>query len=138
MLMHKNVTDLILKAFFTVYRDLGYGFLERIYEIAMLMKTRELGLEVRRQAPIDVYYQGEKIGRYAADLVVNDLVIVEIKAAKALCEENEAQLLNYLRATEYEVGLLLNFGYRSQFKRLVFENCRKGTRSTQNTRKNAE
>jgi GxxExxY protein len=138
MLMHEDLTDLILKAYFTVYRDLGYGFLERVYEIAMGMTARELGLKVCRQVPIDVYYLGEKIGRYAADLVINDLVIVEIKAAKALCEENEAQLLNYLRATKYEVGLLLNFGYRAQFKRFVFENGRKGTRSTRNTRNNAE
>jgi GxxExxY protein len=136
--MHKDVTDLILGAFYQVYRDLGYGFLERIYEIAMLMKTRELGLHVQRQLPIDVHYQGEKIGRYFADLAVNHAVIVEIKAAKAICEENEAQLLNYLKATDYEVGLLLNFGYRPQFKRLVFANDRKGTRTTQTTRMNAE
>ena len=135
MLMHKDITDRILKAFYQVYQDLGYGFLERIYEMAMLMKTRELGLRVQRQVPIDVYYEGEKIGRYAADLVVNELIIVEIKAARALCEENEAQLLNYLRATQFEVGLLLNFGYRSEVRRFVFGNDRKGTR---NTRINAD
>jgi GxxExxY protein len=138
MLLHKEVTDLILNAFYQVYRDLGYGFLEHIYEIAMLMKTRELGLQVRKQLPIDVHYQGVKIGRYFADLAVNHVVIVEIKSAKALCEENEAQLLNYLRATNYEVGLLLNFGYRPAFKRLVFENSRKGTQTPQTTRMNAE
>jgi GxxExxY protein len=143
MLMYKDVTDLILRAFYQVYRDLGYGFLEHIYEIAMLMKTRELGLEVRNQLPIDVHFQGVKIGRYFADLAVNHVVIVEIKAAKGLCEENEAQLLNYLRATDYEVGFLLNFGYRPEFRRFVFENSRKGkgmngTRTTRMTQKAAD
>jgi GxxExxY protein len=138
MLLHENVTKIILKAFFQVYRDLGYGFREQIYEIAMAMTAQELGLEVNRQELIIINYKGKTIGKNKADMVINDLIIVEIKAAKALCEEHEAQLLNYLKATKYEVGLLLNFGYRSQFKRLVFENDRKGTRSTQNARKNAD
>jgi GxxExxY protein len=133
MFIHKEITETILKAFFQVYCELGYGFLERIYQIAMEMTTRQLGLNIQRQAPVKVRFRGEVIGSYWADLVVNDLVIVEIKAVKMLCEEHEAQLLNYLKATKYEIGLLLNFGPRPQVKRLVFDNERKGTQSTQIT-----
>jgi GxxExxY protein len=138
VLLHKSVTDLILNAFFQVYNDLGYGFLERVYEIAMLMTVREMGLDVNSQVPVAVNFQGKVIGKYRADLVINDLIIVEVKAAKALCEENEAQILNYLKATKYEVGLLLNFGPRPQFKRFVFDNIRKGTRTTRITRINTD
>jgi GxxExxY protein len=136
--LHENITKMILKAYFQVYGDLGYGFLERIYQIAIEMTLRELGLRIQRQMPIAVSYKHEVIGNYIADLVVNDLVIVEIKAAKALCEEHEAQVLNYLRATKYEVGLLLNFGCNPQFKRFIFDNWRKGTRTTRTTRINTE
>jgi GxxExxY protein len=129
---------MILKAFFQVYGDLGYGFLERIYQIAMEMTSRELGLSIQRQMPIEVSYRGEVIGNYFADLVLNDLVLVEIKAVKALCEEHDAQVLNYLKATKYEVGLLLNFGCKPQFKRFIFDNWRKRTRTTRTTRMNTD
>ena len=123
---HGNVTELILKAFFEVYRRLGYGFLEKVYENSTAIAARRLGLTVTQQAPISVYFGETVVGEYFADLLVNDLVIVELKGVKALAEEHEAQLLNYLKATRYEVGLLLNFGPKPQCKRKVYDNRFKG------------
>jgi GxxExxY protein len=131
---HKDVTDKILKAFYTVYNQLGYGFLERVYENALALELRQLGLQVACQFPIQVYYDGQVVGEFFADVVVNDLVVVEIKAVRTLVTEHEAQLLNYLNATEYEVGLLLNFGPKPEIKRKVFDNERK----TYRTRRSAE
>jgi GxxExxY protein len=105
---HKDITNLIIKAFYTVYNTLGYGFLEKVYENAMVIELRKLGLKVVPQARIVVYYDGQEVGEYSADLLVEDAVIVELKATRALVSDNEAQLLNYLKATIYEVGLLLN------------------------------
>jgi GxxExxY protein len=125
-LKHKDITDKILYAFFkVVYPKLGYGFLEKVYENAMVIALNDLGLEVRPQSKIDVYFQGQVVGEYYADLLVEEAVIVELKAATHLMNEHEAQLLNYLRATPYEVGLLLNFGPKPDFRRKVFENHRK-------------
>lgn len=107
---HSDLTQLTIKGFFNVYRNLGYGFLEKVYENALVKELTHLGLKVVQQMPIKVYYLGELVGTYFADIVVNDLVIIEIKAHEALCPEHEAQLLNYLKVTKYEVGLLLNFG----------------------------
>jgi GxxExxY protein len=126
-LIHAGITGPLLDAFFEVYRELGYGFLERVYANALAIAARDRGLEIRQQVPIRVHYKGLLIGEYAADLVANGLVITELKAARALADEHQAQLLNYLRATPYEVGLLLNFGPKAEFKRMVFENSRKGS-----------
>jgi len=126
---HKATTDLILKAFYKVYNTLGYGFLEKVYEKAMVLELRKMGLKAVSQAPIQVFYEGEVVGEYAADLLVEDTVIVELKAVRALAAEHEAQLLNYLKATIYEVGLLLNFGPKPQVKRKVYDNERKGSLS---------
>jgi GxxExxY protein len=104
---------------------LGYGFLEKVYENAMKLELTKIGLKVERQKNIIVYYEGKEVGNYFADLVVNDLVVVELKAAESLCEEHEYQLINYLKATNIEVGLLLNFGKRPEFKRKIFTNDRK-------------
>ena len=123
---HKALTDLILKAFYKVYNTLGYGFLEKVYENAMVLELRKMGLKVVSQAPIQVFYEGHVVGEYSADLLVEDAVIVELKAVRALAAEHEAQLLNYLKATRYEVGLLLNFGPKPQVKRKVYDNERKG------------
>ncbi|HEV8131083.1 MAG TPA: GxxExxY protein [Acidobacteriota bacterium] len=123
---HGQITDLILKAFFQVYGKLGYGFSEKIYENSMAITSQNLGLTVIQQAPIAVYFDQSIVGHYAVDLLVNSLVIVEIKAHKSLTQEHEAQLLNYLKATPYEVGLLLNFGPRPQCKRRVYDNSLKG------------
>ena len=117
---HALITDLIIKAFYTVYNKLGYGFLEKIYERALEIECKNLGLKCMTQCPIDVFYDREKVGFYFADMVVNGLVIVEIKASGELNKKHEAQLTNYLKATEIEVGLLLNFGEKPEFKRKVF------------------
>ena len=129
---HKDVTDQILKGFYAVYNQLGYGFLERVYENALAIELRKLGLEVVCQYPIQVYYDGDVVGEFFADVVVNGLVVVEIKAVRALVTEHESQLLNYLNATDYEVGLLLNFGPKPQIKRKVFDNERKRYRPRAN------
>jgi len=125
-LKHRDVTDRILQAFYAVYHALGYGFLEKVYENAMAIELSKMGLQVAKQLPITVYYDGQVVGEYYADLVVQGLIIVELKAAQSLADEHEAQLLNYLKATTYEVGLVLNFGPQPQFKRKVYDNSRKG------------
>jgi GxxExxY protein len=131
---HRGITELIIKAFYNVYNVLGYGFLEKVYENAMVLELRKLGLDVVPQAAIRVYYDGQRVGEYNADLLVAELVVVELKATRALTQVHEAQLLNYLKATSYEVGLLLNFGPKPQVKRKIYDNERKGnllwTRST--------
>lgn len=126
-LKHADVTELIIKAFYTVYNTLGYGFLEKVYGNALAIELRKLGLEVIQEARIAVYYERELVGEYFADLLVGGVVIVELKAAKKLLEEHEAQLLNYLKATPYEAGLVLNFGPKPEFKRKAFDNTRKGS-----------
>ncbi len=127
-LKHKEITDKILHAFFkVVYPALGFGFLEKVYENAMVIALREMGLKVEQQVKITVYFAGQVVGEYFADLVVEGCVVVELKAVQNLLEEHEAQLLNYLRATEYEVGLLLNFGPQPRFRRKVFDNERKSS-----------
>lgn len=125
-LKHSEITDKILHAFLKiVYPQLGFGFLEKVYEKAMVIALQEMGLIVKSQVPIHVAFQGQMIGEYYADLLVENSVIVELKAASQLTSEHEAQLLNYLRATPYEVGLLLNFGPQPTFCRKVFDNSRK-------------
>lgn len=123
-LLHKEITEKIIKAFYNVYNTLGYGFLEKVYENALLIELRKMELFCSSQEQIKVYYEDEQVGFYIADIIVNDCVIIEVKATEALCEEHEFQLINYLKATEIEVGLLLNFGKKPQFKRKVFQNIR--------------
>jgi GxxExxY protein len=119
-LLHGELTDRVLRAFFDVYTQLGHGFLESVYEAALTIALNESGLKAERQVPISVRFRGHCIGEYRADLVVEDLLILEIKAQAALSPINEAQLLNYLKATGMQVGLLLNFGPKPQFKRRIF------------------
>ncbi|MEK6152048.1 GxxExxY protein [Flavobacteriaceae bacterium 3-367] len=119
---HSDITAKIIECFYKVYNTLGYGFLEKVYENAMFLELRETGLFVEKQKPIKVYYKKHKVGDYYADLIVSEAVIVELKATQALCPEYEYQLINYLKATEIEVGLLLNFGKSPQFKRKIFSN----------------
>ena len=119
---HSEITDKIIKAFYKVYNTLGYGFLEKVYENAMVLELTNLGVKVKAQYPISVHYEGSKIGVYAADLFVEDYVIVELKSAENLASESEAQLLNYLKATEIEIGLVMNFGKSTQFKKKAFSN----------------
>ena len=117
---HSEITKLIIESFFVVYNKLGFGFLENVYERALILELVKKGLRCAAQYPIKVLYDGLNIGNYFADILVNECVIIEIKAASALCEDHEKQLINYLRATDIEVGLLLNFGVKPQFKRRVF------------------
>jgi GxxExxY protein len=125
-LKHKELTDNILHIFFKiVYPQLGYGFLEKVYENAMCIALQGLEINVAPQFKIPVYFQGQVVGEYFADLLVANKVIVELKAASQITSEHEAQLLNYLRATPYEVGLLLNFGPKPEFRRKAFDNSRK-------------
>jgi GxxExxY protein len=117
--LHTDITGKILKAFFKVYNTLGYGFLEKVYENAMLIELRKMGLKCSNQLPIKVFYENEKVGDYYSDILVEDKVIVELKAIEALAPEHETILVNYLKGTEIEVGLLLNFGPKPQYKRRV-------------------
>ena len=123
--IHKELTEKIIKGFYEVYNDLGFGFLESVYEKSLSLVLSEYGLDVKSQYPIIVNFRTKIVGEFRADLVVEDKIIVELKAVKTLLPEHEAQLLNYLKATRYEVGLLLNFGNRPQIKRLIFDNKRK-------------
>lgn len=121
-LLHKDISDKIIRAYYTVYNALGYGFLEKVYENAMLIELSKNSFNCEKQKPITVFYEGRKVGKYFADIIVENKIILELKAAESLCEEHECQLINYLKATEIEVGLLLNFGKNPEFKRKNFQN----------------
>ena len=117
---HQELSQTVIGAAFEVHRELGPGFLEKVYETALLREIRSRGIKAQSQAQIDVSYKGQPVGVYYADVLVDDKVICEIKAVAALVPVHEAQLLHYLTATGIEVGLILNFGnQRVQFKRLV-------------------
>jgi GxxExxY protein len=124
-LKHREITDLVLKTFYEVYNELGHGFLESIYENALSIALQTNGLRVETQSRIDVWFRGQKLGDFFADIVVEDLVVLELKAVRSIDKSHEAQLLHYLRATPIEVGLLLNFGEKPEFKRMAFDNERK-------------
>ena len=119
---HSDITDKIIKAFYKVYNTLGHGFLEKVYENAIFIELQSMGLSVNKQEAILVYYENIEVGAYFADLIVENTVIIELKATESLCEEHEFQLINYLKATEIEVGLLLNFGKKPEIKRKVYSN----------------
>jgi GxxExxY protein len=119
---HSEFTEKIIKAFYKVYNTLGYGFLEKVYENALYIELEAIGFNIKKQEPIKVYYEGKEVGVYFADLIVNNTIIIELKATEYLIEENESQLINYLKATEMEVGLLLNFGKKPEVKRKVYSN----------------
>jgi GxxExxY protein len=125
---HQELTEAIIRGFYQVYNELGHGFLESVYEAALCRVLQENGILIQRQYPLTVWFRGEQIGDFRADLIVAENVIVELKAVKALEPFHEAQLLNYLRASDLEVGLLLNFGLSPKLKRLVFANERKHLR----------
>jgi len=125
MLIHEEITQEIIGYFYKVYNHLGYGFMEKVYENAMCIELGQSGLQVKAQEKIEVYYNEEVVGTYYADLLIEDKVIIEVKSVSHLLEEHEAQLLNNLKATNIEVGLLLNFGEKAEFKRRAFSNYRK-------------
>ena len=123
-LLHRDLTDLIIKTFYDVYNELGYGFLEKVYQNSLFIELKARGLNVEAQKQIKVYYKNVAVGEYYADLIVNDAIILELKATEVIVKEFEFQLINYLKATDIEVGLLLNFGVKPEFRRKVFENDR--------------
>ncbi len=116
------LSNKLISAFYEVYNTLGYGFLEKVYENAMILELQKRGIQGRRQVPLKVHYLDQQVGDYYADIIVEDSIIVELKAAEGLREEHEAQLINYLRAISIEVGFLFNFGKKPVFKRKIFEN----------------
>jgi GxxExxY protein len=123
-MLHAELTDKIISSFFKVYNTLGYGYLEKVYENALVIELKRAGFNVLQQQNIKVYYENQVVGNYFADIIA-DQIILEIKSAEGLREENKAQLINYLKATDKEVGLLLNFGRTPKFKRVIFTNDRK-------------
>ncbi|HWZ44363.1 MAG TPA: GxxExxY protein [Candidatus Saccharimonadales bacterium] len=125
---HWQLCHDIIEVFYAVYNELGHGFLEAVYEEAIVLALMEAGFTVARQVPLPIWFRGKRIGEYKADLIVNNAVLLELKAARALDSSHEAQSLNYLRATDIEVALLLNFGTKPHFKRFVFANERKRIR----------
>ena len=118
--LHQELSSEIIKCFYKVYNTLGFGFLEKVYQNALELELRNAGLLVQKQMPIKVYYENQIVGEYFADLVVEDKIILELKASESLCEEHEFQLINYLKATEIELGLLLNFGKEPELRRKIF------------------
>ena len=122
---HKALTEEIIKAFYRVYNALGYGFLEKVYENSIMIELNKGEIASIQQAPINVVYENEIVGQYFADIIVDEKIIVEIKARKCMMPEDTAQLLNYLKATDKEVGLLVNFGPKLEFSRKVFDNSKK-------------
>jgi GxxExxY protein len=127
-LTHRVITDAIIGAFYDVYNELGYGFLESVYREAMIVALRSRKLTVDREKSVEVHFRGVSIGHFRTDLIVGNCVVVELKSSRTLDGSHEAQLLNYLKATELEVGLLLNFGPRPHFRRMILDNDRKSLR----------
>ncbi len=123
--LHKELTEKIIGTFYDVYNELGYGFLEKVYQNSLFIELKTRGFKVEAQKKMKVYYKGIEVGDYTADIIVNDIIILELKAAEYIVEEFEYQLLNYLRAGDLEIGLLLNFGKKPQVKRKIFENAKK-------------
>ena len=124
-MLHEEETSKIIGAFYTVYNTLGHGFLEKVYENALAIELRKQGMIAEQQKRIEVFYHAQRVGDYYADIVVDGCVVLELKAADALAPEHEAQLINYLKGTDLEVGLLLNFGPKPQFVRRILTNDRK-------------
>ena len=124
-MINQETTARIIYCFYRVYNSLGFGFLETVYENALLIELISEGLDCKKQVPITLFYKGRTVGDYFADIVVNNTIILELKAVETLVEEHELQLINYLKATNLEVGLLLNFGKKPQIKRKIFTNDKK-------------
>ena len=120
--LYKEKTESIIAGFYKVYNSLGYGFLEKVYENALRIELKNSGHSVQTQFPITVYYENHNVGNYFADLLIDDKIILEIKTVETLKDEHECQLINYLKATEYEIGLLLNFGKKPEIKRKIYTN----------------
>ena len=126
-MIYQETTSKIIGCFYEVYNNLGFGFLEKVYENALYQELMDQGLSCRRHVPITVFYKGKTVGDYYADIIVEGKIILELKAAESLAEEHELQIINYLKATNIEIGLLLNFGKEPQIKRKILTNDRKST-----------
>ena len=122
--LYQDKTKKIIKCFYEVYNTLGYGFLEKVYENALYKELISFGFKCEKQKKIEVYYKGDEVGEYFADILVDEKIILELKAAETLCQEHECQLVNYLKATNIEIGLLLNFGKKPEIRRKIFTNDR--------------
>ena len=124
-MLEQELSNRVINCFYRVYNCLGHGFLEKVYENALALELNKRGMNAKQQQRVDVYYDGSQVGQYFADIIVNDVVILELKAAETLAPEHEAQLINYLKATEIELGFLLNFGPKPQFLRRILTNDKK-------------
>ncbi|MFO8144571.1 MAG: GxxExxY protein [Candidatus Syntrophosphaera sp.] len=122
LMLHQELTDKIISCFYAVYNSLGFGFLEKVYENAMVHELVKQGLAAQGQYPIKVFYDNTPVGEYFADILVDNLVIIELKAGSAIINDHILQLQNYLRATNIEVGLLLNFGVKPEIRRKSYLN----------------
>jgi len=127
-LIHKELTYQIIGVFYDVYNELGHGFLESVYQRSLALALESSGLQVRQYVKIPVWFRGQRVGMFEGDLLIEDSVLLELKTARCLDRSHQSQLLNYLRATDIEVGLLLNFGLKPEFKRLVLDNASKTNR----------
>jgi GxxExxY protein len=125
-LKHKELTYEIIGVFYDVYNELGHGFLESVYQRSLGLALESAGLKVRSQVKIPVWFRQQRVGMFEGDMLVDECVLLELKVVRCLERSHQAQLMNYLRATDIEVGLLFNFGVKPEFKALVFENTRKG------------
>jgi GxxExxY protein len=123
MILHSEITDKVIACFYKVYNGLGYGFLEKVYENALMIEMQNAGLWRTQQAAVKVYYEEQEVGSYFADILVEKKVIVEVKAGHGqIIQAHESQVFNYLKATNFEVGLILHFGEKPTFRRVVFSN----------------
>lgn len=122
---YEKLSKRIIAGFYNVYNNLGYGFLEKVYENAFYIELTRLGLKCEKQFPVKVIYDGKEVGVYYADIIVENKIILELKAAENICEQREYQLINYLKASNIEIGYLFNFGKKAEFKRKIFSNWRK-------------
>jgi GxxExxY protein len=130
---HREVTQKIIGVFYEVYNELGHGFLESVYQDSLVIALNSSGLNALTPVDIPVWFRGQRVGKFEGDVLVENCVLLELKAARSLDTAHQAQLLNYLRATDIEVGLLLNFGLKPEFKRMLFDNPRKAKRENPRT-----
>lgn len=126
---HKDLTYQIIGVFYDVYNELGHGFLESVYQRSLALALESSGLDVRNHVKIPVWFRGKPVGQFEGDMLVDNTVLLELKATRCLDRSHSAQLLNYLRATDIEVGILLNFGLKPEFKRLILDNASKSNRA---------
>jgi len=118
--LYEDLTERIIRCFYNVHDELGSGFLESVYEKALMIELESIGLKANNQKNLNVSYKNHAVGEFKADLIVDDEIIIEIKAVTSMTAQHEAQLINYLKATGIKVGLLVNFGDKLEFKRRIF------------------